>query len=267
MNKYFRSSGWIISFIVVSVFFLSNDNGVPQAVTFAPGEPSNSSCNACHSGGNFGASINMTLLNQDSLPITKYVGGQKYIVKVQVSGNQSKIYGFQMTALTTNGTKDVGKWSNFGLNVKQLTLINRKYLCQSDGKADGIFFAEWTAPAASEGEVKFYYSGLAGNKNGNNNGDQAAWGSSSYKPDGVSSTTDSELDKITVFPNPTTETLNIDGEIEEGMYQIMDIHGQIISMGSTSWKIDVSNLSSGVFVLGLTNASNRTYRKVMFVKQ
>jgi hypothetical protein len=255
-----------VTLILISFFFLSNRSGVPQAVTKAPGETANASCNACHSGGSFSANVNLTLMRLDSSIVTTYIPGEKHIVKVKVSGTGSKNYGFQMTSLANAGTKDVGVWSNFGSSVKQLKLINRQYLCQSTSRLDGVFYAQWTAPPASDGEIKFYYSGLAGNSNGNNNGDEAAFSSSTYLPSGISSTNHEANSRLKIYPNPASDFISISDAIN-GKFQIVDMFGKIITQGSMQNQIDISNLTNGVYGLVLFDNDKRLMNRLTFVKQ
>jgi hypothetical protein len=176
--KMFSRISLALAMIVAAVLLMSNRSGVPQAVTLAPGEPANKTCNACHSGGNYDATIETTLLNLDSTVATTYVPNQKYIVRVSMAGkNNPKSFGFQMVALTKSDNKDMGKWSSLGPNVKNAEHLSRKYLVQSAPRADGKFYAQWTAPSTNLGPIKFYYSGLAVNLTGSTSGDSPMNGS------------------------------------------------------------------------------------------
>lgn len=266
LKSKFSSLSIVLTLTIVSILFLSNKGGVPQAVTKAPGETANASCNACHTGGTFSSEVNLTLMNLDSVEVNSYAPGQKHLVKIKVNGNGAKTYGFQMVSLSNAGTKDVGLWSNFGASVKQLTLINRKYLCQSAARQDGIFYAQWTAPAASEGEVKFYYSGLAANSNGNNNGDEAVWASKAILPTGVSSTDENIYNSISIFPNPTSDYLNFSSPIK-GKYQIVDVSGKIVDQGTINNSLDVSRLNPNVYGLVIADQVANVKYRLTFVKQ
>ncbi len=62
---------------------------------------------------------------------------------------------------------------------------------------------------------------------------------------------------ITLFPNPTENLLHISGEIDANIsYSIFDISGKKLKQGNlTNAAIDVSLLSSGIYILKLDNQS------------
>lgn len=57
-----------------------------------------------------------------------------------------------------------------------------------------------------------------------------------------------------VYPNPTTDFINIDG-VDVQSVKVFDMSGQIVLNGSSN-KIDVSNLQNGFYTL-LVNGNNR----------
>lgn len=63
--------------------------------------------------------------------------------------------------------------------------------------------------------------------------------------------------KITVFPNPTTDFLNVG---IEGTKQVLDLNGKVL-VASDSNKIDVSSLNSGIYFLEVEG------KKVSFIKR
>lgn len=253
----------MIMFISLSILFLSNRNGVPQAVTKAPGE-SGLSCNACHvQGTDFKATVDLTIMNLDSTIVVAYEPGRKYIVRVKVAGTSSaKSYGFQMVSLAASDNKDVGVWSSLGNKVKQITLLQRKYLEQSNTEDRGLFFAQWTAPTS--GDVKFYMSGLATNGNGNTSGDQAASNVKTISAVGSSSTTDDQLSKEVIVHSFTSQALNVVDEKVQTV-DIYDINGVLVQRSNEN-TIDISSLCVGNYFAIAYNVNRtqvgRTYRFV-----
>lgn len=70
------------------------------------------------------------------------------------------------------------------------------------------------------------------------------------------STDDVSLNSVTVFPNPTSDYLNIKGMKENAAVQIFSITGQLVisdSIKLTNSRINVSNLSSGIYFLNINN--------------
>lgn len=64
------------------------------------------------------------------------------------------------------------------------------------------------------------------------------------------------LNKITIFPNPTSDYLNINGITEDANVKIFNITGQLVmkdSIKSTNSRINVSKLSSGIYFLNINN--------------
>jgi hypothetical protein len=238
-------TAYVMFFISSTILFLSNKNGVPQAVTKAPGE-SGLSCDACHSPGtDYKTTVDMTLMNLDSTEVTSYEPGKKYIVRVKVAGtNSPKSYGFQMVSLAASDNKDVGLWSSLGPRVKQVTLLQRKYIEQSNTQDNGLFYTQWTAPAG--GDVKFYMSGMAVNGNGSTSGDKAASNVKTYFANGISSTNDGKLSTNDMFYRHLGQELIILNDAIKSV-EIFDNRGMLI-INSTQSSIDLSAFSIGNYI-------------------
>ena len=74
------------------------------------------------------------------------------------------------------------------------------------------------------------------------------------------------IDNIEVYPNPTSNVLNISNNVNDITdIVMMDINGQTITnlsfIGST--ELDVSNVGSGIFFLQITNDSNTILKKII----
>ena len=146
--------------------------GPPAGVTGAPGELT---CSSCHTGpantGQFTIEAPATYAPGQTLSIT---------VRHTNSNTDRKIWGFQLTALTSTNVK-AGALENPGT----LSLLNndgpgnsRQYIqhnLQSNfsGQTGGASWTfGWTAPATDVGPVTLYAAGNQGNNNGVNTGDQ-----------------------------------------------------------------------------------------------
>lgn len=81
-------------------------------------------------------------------------------------------------------------------------------------------------------------------------------------------TTDPQLiEDITVYPNPVTEFLNIDSEIENLEFQIFTIQGSPVLNGTVSnRKVEVSALSSGIYLIKLTSPGSIQTKTTRVVK-
>ncbi len=76
-----------------------------------------------------------------------------------------------------------------------------------------------------------------------------------------------EVADITIFPNPTTDRLNISSDVELTSYSILDFSGRVIktaNLNETS-TIDTTSLSTGTYLLQLSNDNGTTTKQ--FVKK
>lgn len=252
---------------------MSNASGVPQAVTKAPGEANHNACGTCHTpAGNYNPSIALDFMTLDSTVVTMYEPGQRYIVRVKLSGiNNPKSFGFQMSCLDSTTNSDMGNWSSLGDRVKLQNLTvkqkPRKYLVQSSPKADGIFVAQWQAPVENIGAVNFYFSGLAINQNGNTSGDNSVFGQKTITAPTVSSVLN-DLTRLEykVSPNPVIDVFSIDLPVISSMH-IFTITGDLIySANKISNTFDISTLKSGIYLSVFRNADNKIVHTQKIIK-
>ena len=69
---------------------------------------------------------------------------------------------------------------------------------------------------------------------------------------------------LEVYPNPAKDVVNISGLNGKAKFQIHNVAGQLISTGNTEGKVQVSNLTKGVYVI--TIESNGTKSQSKFIK-
>lgn len=254
-------------------FLMSNANGVPQAVTKAPGEANHNSCATCHDvKGNFEPSIALDVMKSDSTLVNFYNPGETYIVRVRVSAtNNPKAYGFQMSSLDSLTNSDMGVWSGFGEKVKQQTLVIqqklRKYIVQSSPKTNGIFTANWKAPATDVGKVKFYFTGLAINQNGNTNGDNNIFGQLTLNSPSTSSYNDPEnANDIDLYPNPAQDFITISDESVSSVTMIGLSGSFAYNIHGVNKTLDISNLANGLYVAILKDTKGNILLVRKFIK-
>ncbi len=68
----------------------------------------------------------------------------------------------------------------------------------------------------------------------------------------ISSVIPDEEKSVSIYPNPATENLTIDTEIEFSDYRVVDLLGITLISGEFSENINVQNLSTGMYFLSLT---------------
>ena len=177
-----------VAFFATFFLFLSNSNGPAHSGnggrTGAPGE---GNCSSCHSGGVYGSVTPQIQVFQAGTmtPVTSYVGGVSYDVRVTVNNSSGTppAFGFQMTTLRSTNTA-AGTYSNPSANAWTITVNGRNYIEQNNQSSSPIFTTSWTAPAAGAGAVTFYSWGLAVNNTGGTGGDNGGGGSLSLSESG-----------------------------------------------------------------------------------
>jgi len=258
-----------ISFLIL----ISNASGVPQAVSGSPVEFENNSCGTCHDEpGPYVASVKMEIFNPDLSIATRYTPGNTYQIRVAVSGtNNPKSYGFQLSCIDINTKNDLGNWVTLGNSVRQQNLTIqqklRKYLVQSNPKADGIFTTSWKAPSTNVGDIHFYFAGQAVNLNGSTSGDNFITGQLILPNQSVSSNIDySEANKISIFPNPTCDliTINYDNLGDILMYD--GLGKNIMQCTPQNGSIDVSYLPVGKYYIDIKNQNGKMIARKSFSK-
>lgn len=140
------------------------DNGAPASKTGAPGE---NTCTQCHAGSTMSASGVVSTLFNNGLS-SSYVPGQTYDVTISASGSSTN--GFQMTSLNTSDLA-AGDFIP-GTNSKLTTGGGKRYINHSASSGISSWTFQWTAPAAGEGDVTFYYAYNRTNANGSTSGDE-----------------------------------------------------------------------------------------------
>lgn len=258
----------LVLVVFTAYTFISSSGGVPQAVTIAPGE-SGKNCSACHSGGNFNAQVDLTVKDAGGNIVTSYMPDQIYALEVKVSGNSNvKSYGFQMVALTDTGNKDMGIWSNLGQRVRSINLLQRKYMVQSSPKADGVFTMNWKAPAVNEGNISFYFSGLAVDLSGGTSGDQPVSNKKTLSPVGTSSVENTGIVDFTIYPNPATDRLYVKTSSTITTWSVYPINGQssVITVSDVSLGISIDQLAPGTYLLEGKSTLPYVTKRMMFVK-
>ncbi len=108
------------------------------------------------------------------------MANQSYTVTLLHSSNAVRA-GFQLTCLDNNNAKCGTLTSSTGTSIGNNNLLVRQYIRQSTPKNLSNGAASWTftwkAPGTAAGNLaKFYFTSLAANGNGNNNGDNVLVG-------------------------------------------------------------------------------------------
>jgi hypothetical protein len=161
--------------LTVTVLFTSaflSDNG-RAGKTGSPGELT---CNDCH--GDYAPNTGGGTITLTGVSGT-YTPGTTYNLSLTISRTGSTVFGLGVEALNS-GNANAGTWvitNSAETQLKSATVsgISRQSVVhQLDGGATSnshTFNFNWTAPAAGTGTVTMYYSGIAGDHDGNETGD------------------------------------------------------------------------------------------------
>ncbi|HQQ12771.1 MAG TPA: T9SS type A sorting domain-containing protein [Bacteroidales bacterium] len=155
----------------VVLLFLANGSGSAGGYSGSPGD-NNQTCTACHSG----TPTVQTGWISSNIPVSGYVPGSTY--QLTLNANQTGVskFGFEFTSENSSGQK-TGTFTITDANRTKLTNQNKSVTHKSGGTAGAAggtisWTFNWTAPATSAGQVRFYAAVNATNSNGNTSGDQ-----------------------------------------------------------------------------------------------
>lgn len=177
----YRQKKFVVSAVslccVFTLLLLSYKSGPAKNGVAVTGAPFNSSktCTNCHSGGSYGAAIRTQLLDSTNKVVKTYVPGAHYTFKIILSKTSTLTtlrYGFQTTAATSVGAKNINKWGTLPTNTHNTLLSGHNYVEQSTALTTSQIRIPWTGPVKGTGSIKFYTAGNIVNNTGGTSGDQ-----------------------------------------------------------------------------------------------
>jgi len=257
---------FILFLIPVSAFVLMSNSGgrIAEGNSGSPGDGGGeNTCSKCHSGGNFGATVAI----QTEVPTGGYALNTSYGIQVDINGSSGSKHGFQITAERISDNSKVGTFADDGVD-NRIVSGGTHVTHTSTGNSKTTWNFNWTSPTSDVGAVKFYVAANAANGDGNTTGDQIVTASTgNFNVLGLAK--DYQLD-FAMFPNPSVDYLTVQlpsGSLEAEV-AVFDITGRLIknaTITSNSNKIDVQNLSTGIYVLKI-NSEGKIGSK-QFIKQ
>lgn len=258
-NYIFKSILFLIP--VSAIFLLSFSSGNGSPLSGSPGDGGNN-CTQCHLGTANNSNIQITT----NIPITGYAFNTEYDVTITNSGGGSR-NGFQVTAEKDIDNSKVGTFRSVNA-ATQTAENNKRIIHTSSGNAQNSWTFKWTSPSSEQGRITFYGASVAGNGNFANSGDQVFLGKSNSTP----SLSISELQKLNfeIFPNPTSENvfIQISNSSENASVTFFNYVGKEVlnqKISNATQKINVSNLSTGVYVVKVISEGKTGIKK--FIKQ
>lgn len=161
--------------IIGMSFDIQEDNGKAGYT----GSPNELICDDCHSTYGNPNTGSGTIYVTSNMTNWQYVPGQTYTINVIVKHLTKPIFGLGFEALTSTnanaGTLQITNTVKTQIKTKTISGVTRNNVVHktNGGLAtdSAVFTFNWVAPSTNIGNVTFYFSGVAGNNNGSDNGD------------------------------------------------------------------------------------------------
>lgn len=261
---------------------------IGQAVSYSSGPPAgnagapgNGTCASAGCHNSFGLNTGSGQLSlETNIPQEGFLPGEKYTVTVKMVQAGSSIFGFQ--------TLPYGETAKEGIGMIDLTDTDRTRTITSSsgtyaeqtkiGSAatdSAVWSFDWIAPTdKGTGDVTIYTASLAGNGNGNRQGDRVYTAQLQVFENPTASLDQlNEIATGNLYPNPTADILSLDLELQESTpirWSISDLQGRIWQTGETStlassWntQFDLTELPAGLYQLEIKTASGRWREKIV----
>jgi hypothetical protein len=230
----------LLLLIPVSAFLLmSSSDGRTDARSGSPGD-AGVSCMACHTGGSSGVSASITT----NIPAAGYNLNTNYTITVSKSASAAG--GFQLVAENDDNTK-VGV-----LTAGSGTSVSGDRITHSNSSNSTWSFT-WQSPSTDQGNIKFYSSVVIANGDGENGVEDKVVNTSTNGATVLSLSKASRLD-FEMYPNPASAsvTIQLPSGSDIAKVEFYDHLGRLAltqNIMNSSNKIDVNNLSKGVYIL------------------
>ena len=257
MKKHYIFKFLLLAIPVSAFLLMSSSGGRSDAMSGSPGD-GGATCAACHSGGNFGASVEITT----NIPVTGYLLDTDYTINVNTTSSSSS-HGFQLTAESSSNVK-IG---TFTAGSGTRTVNNNKAITQSFPSGTGDWSFTWRSPSTDLGNVTFYTAVNAANGTGGITGDQVVTASTSLPSLSTKSFNSLAFD---MYPNPSKSDVTIDlpSASSKAKVEFYDYVGRLAlstTISSGNNKVNVNELSSGMYILKVTADDKIGTKK--FIKQ
>jgi len=249
----------------------SKSNGSPGMKTGSPGD-NGSNCTGCHSG----IASALSDIITTNIPATGYKKDSIYTITVTAVGGTST-NGFELTAESSTNAK-VGTWTITNTTLTKLCNVNGAVTHKVTSAT--TWSADWTAPATSTGDIKFYTAMIYANGNGNNSGDAAKTSNITVSPNMGNTTALENPSAISgistgLFPNPCQGQFELTyntakaGQVSIVAYDMtgktaVQLLSENQSAGLHKQNFSIENhLSPGIYLISINTAEGQVIRKLM----
>ncbi len=243
------------------LLFYSFHTGSPGGKTGSPLD--NANCTQCHTG----ATNPIDNWISSDIPAEGFTPGQTYVITLTGTDPIAVRMGFELTA--ESGDAKTGTFELLEPERTQLRASTNSVTHTDQGidpvGHENTWSVNWTAPESSPDEVTFYAAVNAANGNGDNSGDKIYLTSKSYTQFFVGIADNSLNEKVKLYPNPATSFVNVDLPADAEL-RLVNITGQeLMSQKNTSVseRIDLSNLSKGIYFIQIIHNSEHATIKLL----
>jgi len=256
-------------FIVAGLTYLlllGNSAGAPAETTGAPSETTcgRSGCHAVvENTGDATVAINY------GTGTLSYNPQEVYPINIALSNLQNETKnGFQIVALDSLDN-NAGSWELVEEATTQIrqgsSLADRSYVTHtSAGNTLNTWDMNWIAPNEDMGPITFYLAVNDANDNGGRTGDAIYITNLSVASSTTTSTTEAINAQIAVYPNPTSQSLTIQSlNLPILNAKLYTASGQLIQQQAFPNSLDVSNYSSGLYLLELQTENGVVLKKIL----
>ncbi|MFZ4797294.1 MAG: choice-of-anchor V domain-containing protein [Bacteroidia bacterium] len=164
----------IVVFLSIAIKLLAVESGI-SGKTGAPSEITCASGSGCHTQYTLNSGTGSVAITHN-IPSGGYIPSTTYSITVTVSQTGMTVFGFDLEALNSSNISAGTLAVTSAATMKLMTASNGR--SNITHKMDGGFVSNskaftfnWTAPSSNIGVVTFYTAAIAGNHNGNENGD------------------------------------------------------------------------------------------------
>ena len=238
-----------LAFLIVLAFsFSAYHSGSPGGRT-----GSTTDINTCGVSGCHGTQTPVAAdLISSNIPLNGYDGDSTYIITISPSQDGINKYGFELVAEDADGNI-VGAFE--GNTEVTAFSSNRRATHKStsnSGTNGKTWTVNWKAPSAGTGPITFYCASLFANGNGNNSGDSVRIDELEVQENGLVGLSEiSKLDLL-IYPNPTTDFVNIEGgkELFHTM-KLINAQGEIVLAEDFKEVLSLKSFAPGLYILKL----------------
>lgn len=282
MKKYLLYTLFCFSCFLIFTSGTTDNNGKAGRA----GSPGEQTCvNGCHSSYALNSGPGSSVLTSN-IPNNEYSPGQTYTMTLTITHPGDSLFGLGVEALSTANANAGTLTPGAGTTTKSATIsgTSRKSITHLlNGGAGTVgshtFTFTWLAPAVGTGNVTFYCSGVAANRNNSNSLDYVYNNSQVFTeyvaPSSVIET-QTEISSLQIFSNPVRDNLSFSYVLENSknissnIYSlngsmVKEIFNELQTEGLHTYSTDITALSKGIYFLQI-NVGKKSITKKLVVQ-